>query len=169
MGTPQKVRIGQVVRDAGRTTLSYVQGQMLVAAVMTALYAAGFLAIGLPWWLPIAFVCGVFHLVPILGGVLALMIPLFVVCVTNGGVYQALWVVAIFAVAQGLEGFYLGPKILGRRLALNPFVVFFAVLLGSLTFGVVGALLAPLVVAIGMIVYRATKTRQDGPGYTSSR
>ena len=50
-------------------------------------------------------------------------------------------VAAVFAVGQGLEGFVLTPRIVGRRIGLHPVVVMLAVLIGGSAFGFLGVLL----------------------------
>jgi predicted PurR-regulated permease PerM len=62
-----------------------------------------------------------------------------------------------YVVAQGLEGFYLTPKIMGRRLQLSPWVVFLAILVGGLMFGPVGVILAAPLVAVLAILWRRSR------------
>jgi predicted PurR-regulated permease PerM len=59
-----------------------------------------------------------------------------------------------YVVAQGLEGFYLTPKIMGRRLGLSPWIVFLAILVGGLVFGPLGVLFAAPVAAVVAVLWR---------------
>ena len=65
---------------------------------------------------------------------------------------QTSLVVGAFLVLNFLEGYLLTPKVLGRRLALNPVVVFTGVLFWGWVWGIVGALLAVPILATFKIV-----------------
>jgi predicted PurR-regulated permease PerM len=109
-------------------------------------------------------------LIPVVGASLAVLIPITFAVVAGGGWEQVLRIVGVFVVAQLLESFYLTPKILGRELSLSPFLVFAVVLVGGLAFGVVGALLAPPLAAIGALLWRTVgKSRSDSARRRSGR
>jgi predicted PurR-regulated permease PerM len=65
---------------------------------------------------------------------------------------RALLVPATFAVLTSLEGFFLTPSVLGRRLTLSPVAVFTSLLVWSWLWGVVGALIAVPTLAVSKIV-----------------
>lgn len=147
-------RISEVLAEAGVSLLRYVRGQILIAAIMTVLYAVGFYFIGVPFWWLVALLCGPFHLVPLVGAVLSAVIPVAVLLISGHGFRPILFVLLLYGAIQLLETFFLTPKILGRELKLNPLVVFGAVLGGALIFGPVGALVAAPLVAILLLFYK---------------
>jgi predicted PurR-regulated permease PerM len=59
-----------------------------------------------------------------------------------------------YVVAQGLEGFVLTPRIMGRRLGLSPWTVFLVILAGGFFFGPPGVLLAAPVAAVLAVLWR---------------
>ena len=143
---------------------SYIRGQFLVALWMMLLYAAGFALLGVPLWPLLALVCGSLHVVPMIGAVLGLLIPVGVAMIAGGSSYQILGIIAVFALAQGIEGFYLTPRILGSHLRVRPFLVFLALLIGGSLFGVLGALVAVPAVAIAMFTWRFLNRSKDRTG-----
>lgn len=154
---------GQLLRDTARTLLFYVRGQFLIASILTLLYLAGFYWIGVPLWWLAAFLCGPMNLVPIAGAAVAALIPLVFSLLGGAGIREVLMILVFFGAVQAFETFYLAPKILGRELQLHPLVVFFAVLIGAVVFGPIGAILAAPAVAIAllMIRYRNQARRQS--------
>lgn len=59
---------------------------------------------------------------------------------------------AIFLLITGLEGNIVTPSVLGRRLALNPFVIFAAILVWGFLWGIPGVLIAvPLLAAFKIL------------------
>ncbi len=160
--------IGQLLRRIGGNLLHWVGGQLLIAFLLTLCYALGFALAGLPWWPLFAVANGILHLIPMLGAALGLLLPfLGWLLLTNGNPVTLLWIVLIYALVQGLEGFYLTPKILGLRLGLKPFLIFLGVVLGSALFGFVGAFFAAPVMAVAMTIWRWWYG--DRPGKPASR
>jgi len=77
-------------------------------------------------------------------------------------VNHAMGVMGVFVVAQGLEGFYLTPHILGKRLKLPALAVFAGLLIGSAMFGFIGVLLVVPVMAVALAIWRYLDKRQSG-------
>ena len=65
-----------------------------------------------------------------------------------------LWVGAVFAVGQALEGMVLTPLLVGDRIGLHPVAVIFAIMAGGQLAGFVGVLLALPVAAVIMVLLR---------------
>lgn len=90
-----------------------------------------------------------FNYVPYLGALLSLTVLTVVAAITFDALADTLAVPATFFTLTFLEGQILTPYITGRRLTLNPVVIFLSMLLWGWLWGVVGMLIA---VPIAMIV-----------------
>jgi predicted PurR-regulated permease PerM len=148
------MRIGALLTDMGRILGAYVRGQLIIAGLLAAIYGTGFSLLGVPLWPLVAILCGFLHLIPVLGAILAMGIPMLLTLYASGSGYEILGVLGVYAFAQTLESFYLTPKILGRSLRVSPWVVFVAVLLGGMLFGIAGVLLAAPVAAVAALLWR---------------
>lgn len=139
--------------------MHWVGAQALICAILSAIYAVGFALLGVPLWPLAALFCGFAHAVPVFGAVVAIVIVAGVTWMARG-MYPALGAMGVFAAVSGLEGFYLTPKIMGRRLDISPLWVFFGGLLAGSLFGFVGFLLAVPVMAVVALVYRYFRQRR---------
>ncbi|RPJ56981.1 MAG: AI-2E family transporter [Acidobacteria bacterium] len=139
-----------ILRKLGR----FVLGQLFIAAIMTVLYAIGFFLVEVPLWWLAALLCGPFHLVPFLGAVFAVIIPIAFVLLSDGSYWTVVYVLLVVVAVQLIETLYLTPKILGKELSLHPLVIFAAVLIGAIVGGPLGALVASPLVAIGLLIWR---------------
>lgn len=119
-----------------------------------ALYAIGFAIVRVPFWPIVAFFCGLFYLIPSFGSLIALALAALVAWLGGGDLWRLGEVTAVWLIVQTLEGFVITPRILGRRLGLNPWLVFLAVLVGGALFGPLGVVLAAPVVAIANLFLR---------------
>jgi predicted PurR-regulated permease PerM len=153
---------GRLAREIGEMLAHYAGAQARICLVLTALYAAGFALLGVPWWPVFGILCGFAHAVPVFGAAVAALAAAGVTWIARG-FHPAVGSVLVFAAASGLEGFYLTPRLMGRSLRLSPWLVFFGVLAASSLFGFVGVLLAVPVMALAAILWRFARSHLARP------
>jgi predicted PurR-regulated permease PerM len=120
----------------------FLRGQLLVAAILGALYAVGFAVIGIDLAIGVGLLAGVMSLVPYLGSVIAVTTA-SILCVLKFGIdVHLLAVLGWYTVVQNLEGFVLSPRIVGHSVGLHPAAVIVALLIGGDLFGFLGLLIA---------------------------
>jgi len=136
------------------TVGGYIAGQAKIAAIVGLLYTIGFAIAGVPGWFIVGPICGALNVVPVLGSVAALLLAEFVSLFGEAEVYNFIAVLVTFVAVQAIEGFYLTPMLLGRRVGLRPLTVFVAIAVGGLAFGPLGLLLAVPVAAVFAVFWR---------------
>ncbi len=157
------VSFRSLVREIGEILTHYIGGQIRICLILSVLYAVGFAFCGVPLW-PLAAVFVAFsHLIPMFGPVIAILATAGLTWAAHD-VYHAIGVMGVFIVAQGLEGFYLTPHILGKRLKLPALAVFVGLLIASAMFGFMGVLLVVPVMAIAVAIWRYLDKRQSSEG-----
>lgn len=149
-----------IPREIARTLGGYLAGQAKIAAILACLYSVGYAISGVPYWLFFGILSGALNIIPMFGSLIGLGLTAYAVLLSDGGLWNYAGVLITFVVVQGLEGFWLTPKVLGRRVGLSPLYVFVAVLLGGMMFGPVGVLFAvPVLAVIAVLWRRAAKRR----------
>jgi predicted PurR-regulated permease PerM len=138
-------RIGQAVGG-------FFRGQLLVALVVGVASSIGLWAIGLPFWLLVGMVAGIFNLVPLvgpfIGGGLAVVIAL-----VSGQPLKAVWAALVLLVVQQIDNHLISPNVMGRTVQLHPVVVMLALLVGASFAGLFGMLVIVPLVAVVKIVF----------------
>jgi predicted PurR-regulated permease PerM len=153
---------GSVAGDVGRTIGGYVAGQAKIAAILACLYSVGYAISGVPFWLFFGMLCGALNIVPIIGSIVGLAITAYAILLRGGGVWNYAGLLITFVIVQGLEGFWLTPRVLGKGVGLSPLYVFLAVLIGGAMFGPLGVLFAvPVLAVIGVLWRHAAKRRAN--------
>ena len=84
---------------------------------------------------------------PVVGATVAGILAILVALV-NGGVGDALWILAAVLVVQQFEGHILQPMLVGRSVRLHPVVILISLVSGSIIAGILGAFLAVPLVAM---------------------
>jgi predicted PurR-regulated permease PerM len=100
----------------------------------------------------------VISFIPYVGTITGFVLGIVLAFAQFGDVTHVLYVVAVFAVGQFLEGNFLTPKLVGDSVGLHPVWVMFALLAGGVLLGFLGLLLAvPTAAIIGVLVRHAVK------------
>ena len=142
----------------------YLRGQLLVMLALAIYYSAGLLLGGFELWLPIGVLTGLLIAIPYLGFATGLVFALIAGMLQFGPLRGLVTVAIVYGAGQVIEGFFLTPRLVGKRIGLHPLAVILALLSFGLLFGFVGVLLAlPLaaVLSVGLRRLRGTFLRSD--------
>jgi len=158
MPTPSEPRTETALhREIGGTLWRFLTGRVLIALILTGVHLLAFWAVGLPWWGLSGVVVGALTLIPFLGFFVGAAVALLITVLAGGQLGDIVALMVVMTLAQLLEGAYLTPRILGRELNLHPALVFLAVIVGSLTFGPLGAFIAAPLAAVAALLWRRRK------------
>jgi predicted PurR-regulated permease PerM len=158
-----RLRVLRIVNDVERNLSSYVGILTLInvaVGLLTAIVAA---LLGLPDPVALGTFAFALNYVPLLGpGTMA--VTLFVVgLVSFSSLAYALLAPAIFVAQATVEGNFVTPNIVGRRMTVNPFAIFLSIAFWVWLWGPLGALLA-MPVLIVLMVLRAHLFPREGAG-----
>jgi predicted PurR-regulated permease PerM len=113
------------------------------------------------WWgMPNPFLwgtmAGILNFIPYLGSTTTLIVLTVVAIVSFNGLSHVLGVAGSYLALATIEGQFVQPLLVGRRLQLNPLLVFLALWFGGLFWGVAGIVLAtPTLVALKVVAENA--------------
>ncbi|ANS29446.1 hypothetical protein R1CP_23900 [Rhodococcus opacus] len=130
----------------------YVVSRLILAAVSSVATGIFLVAIGVPYWLPLALWTGIVsQFVPTLGTYLAIALPAIIAAASQP--MDGVWVIVFGTVYQQIENYVLHPRITSATVSIHPAVAFGSVIVGASLFGPVGALVSvPVVAAIEALV-----------------
>ncbi|WP_073694626.1 AI-2E family transporter [Mycobacterium sp. ST-F2] len=138
------------VRDAGRagfgSLIGYVRATFVVALVDAVGIGTGLAIMGIPLALPLASLVFLGAFVPLVGAVVTGFVAVVVALIAKGWIYALIALGLIIAVQQ-LEAHVLQPIVMGRAVSVHPLAVVLAIAGGSVTAGIIGALIAVPIVA----------------------
>jgi predicted PurR-regulated permease PerM len=125
-----------------RLLASFVRGQLTVCLILGAYYAIALSLCGVPMGAAVGLLVGSFNLIPYMSTAVGLPLTLLLSWLDAQSWQRLVIVTILFFFGQAVEGNFITPRIVGRRLGLHALVVMLAVLLGGTLFGFVGMLLA---------------------------
>lgn len=158
---PARVPVARAGHYSWHTLVSYVHATVLVAFVDAVGIGIGLAILQIPLALPLAALVFLTSFIPVIGATLSGAVAVLVALVTQGPV-SALVLLAIVIGVQQLEGHVLQPLIMGRAVALHPLAVILAIATGVVTAGIVGALVAVPLLAVGNTAVRYLAAHPSG-------
>lgn len=150
---PYRADFRYLRRELNAIWRAFFRGQLVLALVVTAIFAVAGLVVGLPFAFAMAVFAGLMEFIPSLGHGIWLTVAV-VLTLIQGSTWLPLpnWAVAglvvgLHVVFQQVDINYLIPRIIGRRMHLHPLVVILGILAGAALAGVLGILLAAPTIA----------------------
>lgn len=145
----QRYLVGKTWSGIGDSTRAYVLGNFLLWVFLSSLSAIVFFFFGIPYWLAVGPISGFFSLLPYVGLPLSVVPPVLAAIAIPNRFTVILTIMIVTAVLHFIAMNVLYPKIIGRRVRLNPLVVTVALMFWGLVWGAIGLLLAvPMTAAI---------------------
>jgi len=155
----ERFRRGERVGAVSVATLGgYIRGTSIVALADAIGIGIGLWILQVPLALPLAVIVFVTAFIPIVGATLAGTLAALVALVTNDLV-TALIVVGIVVLVNQLESNFLQPIVMAQTLKLHPLVILLALSVGTITGGIVGAILSVPIAATAWAIVKVWDTR----------
>jgi predicted PurR-regulated permease PerM len=132
----------------------FLRGQGLICLILVGYYSVALRLIGLNHGLLIGCIAGSISFVPYFGSLTGIVLSLCVAILQFGPAWRVMAaLIGIFFIGQLIADYVLTPRLIGRRVHLNPVWLMFALFAFGYLFGFVGILIAaPAAAAIGVIV-----------------
>ena len=140
--------------NAARIMGAYLRGQLIMASVIGVLAAVGTGLLGLPDFVVLGVLAGLFELVPMFGPILS-AVPAVIVALFQPWP-TVVWVIILFLVIQQFESNWLGPRVTGHAVGLHPLGAMFALMVGFEIAGILGGLFAVPVAGVVWVFTVAT-------------
>ncbi len=131
-----------ILREIDEVLGQFLRGQLMVMLLMGVFYTVGLWLAGLDFALSVGMIAGLVTFVPYLGVVIGLTLATLTGLLQFSEITPLVWVWAVFAAGNLLEGYVLVPRLVGERIGLHPVAVIFALLAFGQLFGFFGVLLA---------------------------
>lgn len=173
---PPKYRrtVSSIGNDIKRSMNHYFRGQALVAFIVGILFSIGFLIIGLPMAVVLGMFIGLLNMVPYLQ--LISIIPTTLLCLVyaaggGGDFWTIFWEsIAVYAIVQMIQDFFLTPKIMGKAMGLNPALILLSLSIWGTLLGLIGLIIAlPLTTLLLAYYNRYIIKRADDDSETPSQ
>jgi predicted PurR-regulated permease PerM len=156
-----KLRFLKIVTDVERNLASYLAIVTAINASLGVVVALGAFALGFPNPAIFGVLAALLNYVPYVGPAVMVVILFVVGLVSFPSLGQAFIAPLAFVLLTTMEGHFITPTVVGRRVTLNPLLIFLALAFWTWMWGPIGAFLAAPLSIIGLVVVNHLVPSED--------
>lgn len=143
--------VKEVLTETKTLIQSYLIGLLLETGIVAALNATALFIIGIEYAILIGIIGALLNLIPYIGGIVAIAIPMVLAIATHEPIY-ALYVLIAYMVVQLLDNNFIVPKFVASKVKINALASIVVVLIGGAIWGVSGMFLSLPLTAIFKVI-----------------
>jgi predicted PurR-regulated permease PerM len=146
------VAVFEVLVNSKKIIQSYLMGLLVEAAIIAALNSAGLLILGIDYAIILGITGALLNVIPYIGGVVAIALPMIIAYVTKGSSATML-VLAVYLIIQFIDNHFIIPRIVASKVKINALIAVIVVLIGGALWGIPGMFLSIPLTAIVKIIF----------------
>jgi predicted PurR-regulated permease PerM len=145
-------QVSEIVSKIKTVIQRYLAGLVIEAAIVAALDTSALLILGIDYALLLGITGALLNVIPYIGGLVAVSLPMLVAIATKSSPLYAFYVMAAYYFIQLIDNNYIVPYIVASKVKINALFSIIAVLAGNALWGIPGMFLAiPLLAVIKLV------------------
>lgn len=156
-------KVADVLQQTKAAIQRYMTGLLLEGMVVAILNTTALFLFDIKYAVLLGIIAALLNLLPYIGGVIAILLPVFVATITKEGFQTQLGITAAYLFIQFIDNHLLIPLIVSSRVQINAFISIVIVLLGGALWGVSGMFLSiPFIGVLKLIFDRIDELKPWG-------
>jgi AI-2 transport protein TqsA len=147
------LRVAEILTETKTSVQSYMLGLMLETAIVATLNSVALLIIGVPSAIVLGVIGGLLNVLPYIGGIVAIALPVLMVTLEKSGITTQLVVIGAYMVIQFIDNNFLVPFLVAKKVRVNALISIVTVLLGGALWGFSGMFLAIPFIGVLKIIF----------------
>jgi predicted PurR-regulated permease PerM len=147
-GSNYESHVRGIVSQIKNVIQRYLVGLFIEAVLMAAMNTAALLILGIEYAFVLGILAAVLNVIPYIGGIIAVALPVMVALVTKPSPWYAFYILAAYYFIQLIDNNYIVPYIVASKIKINALFSVIVVLAGNALWGVPGMFLSMPVLAI---------------------
>ncbi len=162
-GVEREEKVKEIITQTKTVVQRYLIGLVIEAMLVATLDSIGLLVLGIDYAILIGILGALLNLIPYIGGLVAVALPMMLALITKDSLWYVLYVMIIYMIIQVIDNNYIVPKIVASKVRINALVSIIVVLVGGALWGVAGMFLSiPLIAIIKVICDRIEPLKPFG-------
>jgi len=146
-------KVSEVLSETKGAIQSYIVGLLIEMIIVATMNSGALLLLGVKYGILIGCIGAILNLIPYLGGIIAIGLPVLMATVTKDGYSTQLGVIIAYIVIQFIDNNVLVPRIVSSKVQINALMSIVVVLLGNQLWGLSGMFLSIPFVAVLKIIF----------------
>lgn len=146
-------KVLDIITETKSAIQSYIVGLLIETAIVAVLNSTALLILGVQNAILIGVIGAILNLLPYIGGIIAIALPVLMATVTMDGFTTQLLIIGAYALIQFIDNNILVPNIVSSKVQINALISIIIVLLGASLWGVSGMFLSIPFIAVLKIIF----------------
>ncbi len=160
-GESQQAKVQSVLMSSKVAIQGYVVGLMLEMLIMAVLNSIAYLIIGVDYAILLGIICAILNLVPYIGGIIGVLLPIAMYLLTGGtDLTTPIVIASVYTGIQLVDNYFIVPKVVSSKVSINAFAAIIIIFLGGALWGIAGMFLSILFIAILKIIFENVESLQ---------
>lgn len=143
----------QVLQKTTRVAQYYLLGRLISIAILTALFTAGLMIVGVKNAFLLSFIAALLTIIPYIGSIVGGLFPFMVALVTEDSFAPAMWALGVIVFVQAIDNYFIEPYVVGGEVNISAFFTILILAIGGFIWGVAGMILFIPLLGIAKIVF----------------
>jgi predicted PurR-regulated permease PerM len=145
--------VTSVLTSSKSVIQTYLVGLFFELIIVAILNSAGLLLLGIEYAIILGVIGAILNLIPYLGGIIAIALPMIIAFVTKDSLTYPILVFLVYLFIQFVDNNFIVPKIVAARVKINALISVIAVLVGGALWGISGMFLSIPITAILKVIF----------------
>jgi predicted PurR-regulated permease PerM len=148
-----QTQVREIVTLTKTVIQRYLIGLVIEAILVALLNTSALLILGIQYAILLGITGALLNVIPYVGGLVAVALPMMVAMVTKTSGWYALYVLAAYYFIQLIDNNYIVPKIVASKVKINALFSILAVIVGNALWGIPGMFLSIPILAIIKLIF----------------
>jgi predicted PurR-regulated permease PerM len=151
-GLNYETHVKEIVTQIKTVIQRYLVGLFIEAVMMAIMNTLALLILGIEYAFILGILAALLNVIPYIGGIIAVALPMMVALVTKPTIWYAFYVLAAYYIIQLIDNHYIVPYIVASKIKINALFSVIVVLAGNALWGIPGMFLSMPLLAIVKLV-----------------
>lgn len=152
-GVHHQSQVGEIVTQTKTVIQQYLVGLVIEMVIIATLDAAALFILGIEYAILLGIIGALLNLIPYIGGLVAVALPMMVALATKDNAWYAVYVLIIYYIIQLIDNNYIVPKIVASKVKINALFSIIVVIAGNALWGIPGMFLSIPMLAIVKLIF----------------
>ena len=145
-------QVNEIITQTKTVIQRYLSGLVVEFVMVSVLNSAALLILGIEYAIILGLIGGLLNVIPYIGGLVAVALPMMVALATKSTAWYAIYVLIAYYIIQLIDNNYIVPIIVSSKVKINALFSIIAVIAGNALWGISGMFLSiPLLAIVKLI------------------
>ena len=145
-------KVAKVKRTVNERLIGFLKGYLILMLFTLLFMVSGLKVLGVKNAIAISIIIALIDVLPVFGTGIILL-PWGIYSIIANNVFLGVGLILMYVI-YSLTRYFLEPRIIGKKVGVNPLISLLAMFLGLKLFGLIGLILAPITVSVLLVLHK---------------